>query len=95
MHRFMVAPEHIKNDLITLTGDDLKHLRQVLRLQPGDAIRIFDGGGMEHEARLLTVDKDLATAKVQVSFLSDTEPEIYVTLFQGLPKGEKMELIIQ
>ncbi|HBR03635.1 MAG TPA: 16S rRNA methyltransferase [Ruminiclostridium sp.] len=50
---------------------------------------------MEHEARLLTVDKDLATAKVQVSFLSDTEPEIYVTLFQGLPKGEKMELIIQ
>ncbi|HBR03636.1 MAG TPA: 16S rRNA (uracil(1498)-N(3))-methyltransferase, partial [Ruminiclostridium sp.] len=48
MHRFMVAPEHIKNDLITLTGDDLKHLRQVLRLQPGDAIRIFDGGGMEH-----------------------------------------------
>ena len=43
MHRFMVAPNNITNEEITLEGDDLKHLSQVLRLRPGDTIHVFDG----------------------------------------------------
>ena len=95
VHRFMVAPEQIQNSLISLMGEDLKHLRQVLRLEPGDTIRVFDGNGMEYEAELLTVEKNIATANVLFSFQSETEPKIRVTLFQGLPKGEKMDIIIQ
>ncbi len=95
MHRFLVEPNNIHNGQVTLENEDLKHLRQVLRLEPGDSIRVFDGSGMEYEATLLTVDKNKATARILCSFQSDTEPKTHVTLFQGLPKGEKMELVIQ
>lgn len=95
MHRFMVESRHIQNGRITLEGEDLKHLRQVLRLEAGDIIRVFDGSGMEYESKLLSVDKNQAIAEITSEFQSETEPKTRVTLFQGLPKGEKMELIIQ
>ncbi len=95
MHRFMVEPENIDNGMITLVDEDLKHLRQVLRIEPGEVIRVFDGTGMEYEATLLTVEKNRAIAKVLFAFQSEAEPKTRVTLFQGLPKGEKMELVIQ
>ncbi|NLB79705.1 MAG: 16S rRNA (uracil(1498)-N(3))-methyltransferase [Clostridiaceae bacterium] len=95
MHRFMVAPNNIANDEITLEGDDLKHLRQVLRLGPGDTIHVFDGSGIEYEASIISSDKSRAIARINTSFQNKTEPETRVTLFQGVPKGEKMELIIQ
>ena len=95
MHRFMVAPNNITNEEITLEGDDLKHLSQVLRLRPGDTIHVFDGSGIEYEASIISSDKSRAIARINTSFQNKTEPETRVTLFQGIPKGEKMELIIQ
>lgn len=95
MHRFMVAPNNITNEEITLEGDDLKHLSQVLRLRPGDTIHVFDGSGIEYEASIISSDKSRAIARINTSFQNKTEPETRVTLFQGVPKGEKMELIIQ
>lgn len=95
MHRFLVAPEQVKEETITLVGEDLKHLSQVLRLGPGDIIGVFDGSGMEYEVRLKHVDKHEAIADILSFRASDTEPHLKVTLFQGLPKGEKMDWIIQ
>ncbi len=95
MHRFIVDPNSIQNGQVKLEGDDLKHLRKVLRLGPGDLINVFDGCGKEYEAKVLNVDKACAIAEIVSSFLTDTEPQIKLTLFQGLPKGEKMDLIIQ
>lgn len=91
----MVAPNNITNEEITLEGDDLKHLSQVLRLRPGDTIHVFDGSGIEYEASIISSDKSRAIARINTSFQNKTEPETRVTLFQGVPKGEKMELIIQ
>jgi len=95
MHRFVVEPANIEGNSIKITGDDLKHLRQVLRLEAGDKIGVFDGLGMEYEAVLTDVDKDRAYAEIISSFRSDTEPSVKLTLFQGLPKGDKIDLIIQ
>ena len=95
MHRFVVSPDNIKDNIITLEGDDFKHLRQVLRLKAGDSINVFDGSGIEYEADILSVEKSRAIAEIKAAFQSDTEPKVRVTLFQGLPKGEKMDLIIQ
>lgn len=95
MHRFIAVPENIRDGIISLTDENLRHLRQVLRLEPGDAIRVFDGTGAEYEAELLTVDKSVAVARIISIFKSDTEPITQVTLFQAIPKGEKMDLIIQ
>ncbi|NLP00344.1 MAG: 16S rRNA (uracil(1498)-N(3))-methyltransferase [Clostridiaceae bacterium] len=95
MHRFIVSPDNIQNDKITLEGDDLKHLRQVLRLKPGDTIHVFDGSGVEYEAVIFSLEKFRAIAEIKAVFQAETEPQTRVTLFQGLPKGEKMDLIIQ
>lgn len=95
MHRFMVSPHNIQNEKITLEGDDLKHLRQVLRLKPGDTVHVFDGSGTEYEANIISLEKFRAIAEIKATFQTETEPETLITLFQGLPKGDKMELIIQ
>ena len=95
MHRFKVEPCSIHDGCVTLTGEDLKHLGQVLRLGAGDKIRVFDGSGMEYEAKLVSITRERATAEIEDSFRPGTEPGVRVTLFQGLPKGEKMDLIVQ
>ena len=95
MHRFMVGPENIRDCGILITGSDLKHLSQVLRLGKGDLIGVFDGSGIEYTARLAEVGRDQAVAVIVESRQAETEPRIRLTLYQGLPKMEKMELIIQ
>ncbi|HOQ75829.1 MAG TPA: RsmE family RNA methyltransferase [Thermoclostridium sp.] len=95
MHRFMVGPENIRDCVILITGSDLKHLSQVLRLGKGDLIGVFDGSGIEYTARLAEVGRDQAVAVIVESRQAETEPRIRLTLYQGLPKMEKMELIIQ
>ena len=95
MHRFIVSPDAVRDGTIYLSGDDLKHLRQVLRLRAGDVIQVFDGSGTEYEAKLNEVGKIEARAEILETRLAGTEPKIRVTLYQGLPKAEKMDLIIQ
>ena len=95
MHRFIVDPGNIQNGQVKIEGDDLKHLKKVLRLVPGDSINVFDGSGREYEARLLSVDKTCALAEITAVFQAETEPGIRLTLYQGLLKGEKMDLIVQ
>lgn len=95
MHRFLVDPTNIKGGQVMLEGDDFKHLKQVLRLGPKDTIYLFDGSGVEYIANILAVNKNNAVAGIISTFKAETEPEIRLTLFQGIPKGEKMDLIIQ
>ncbi|NLM76287.1 MAG: 16S rRNA (uracil(1498)-N(3))-methyltransferase [Clostridiaceae bacterium] len=95
MHRFVIDPGNIDGNLIKICGDDLKHLRLVLRLKTGDKIQVFDGREVEYEAVLTDVNKERAYAEILSSYRPDTEPRIKLTLFQGLPKGDKMDLIIQ
>ena len=56
---------------------------------------MFDGSGTEYEANIFSIEKSSAIAEIKATVKSETEPEVRVTLFQGLPKGEKMDLIIQ
>jgi len=95
MHRFMVDPGNIRDGVILITGSDLKHLRQVLRLGKGDLIVVFDGSGVEYTARLTEVGKDQASAVIEETRQAGTEPRVRLTLYQGLPKMEKMEFIVQ
>jgi RNA methyltransferase, RsmE family len=95
MHRFMVDPADISDRTVRIQGSDLKHLSQVLRLRRGDIIMVFDGYGMEYTARLAEIGKEMAVAVIEEVFETVAEPRIRLTLYQGLPKMEKMELIIQ
>ncbi|MEL7567950.1 MAG: 16S rRNA (uracil(1498)-N(3))-methyltransferase [Dehalobacterium sp.] len=95
MNRFFVLPEQIVNAVITITGSDVNHIGRVLRLKAGDQIMVADGTGREYLAELTEIDEQKVEAAIKESLASANEPPLDVYLLQGLPKGEKMELIIQ
>lgn len=95
MSRFFVEAGMISGSLISLSEEDAQHLARVLRATVGEEITVCDDAGNEHRAEIFEITKKNVTAKIKETKLCDTEPCVKVTLFQGLPKGSKMELIIQ
>lgn len=95
MHRFYVKPDYIKDKLAIITGDELKHLRQVLRLKTGDSIKVFDGLGREYDGVIKLVGQDEASVELEEASINHRESPVDIWLVQGLPKGDKMEFIIQ
>ncbi|MGI6679049.1 MAG: 16S rRNA (uracil(1498)-N(3))-methyltransferase [Dehalobacterium sp.] len=95
MHRFFVAPDQIREKYITITGGDVHHINRVLRLNVGDQIIITDGEGWEYLTQITSQSLQLVEARILEGAVSSQEPPIDVFLLQGIPKGEKMELLIQ
>lgn len=97
MSRFFVSPENIdlNSKTITITGEDVRHIGSVLRAVPGDVLELSDGSGMDYEAVVEQIGKDSVLTKITGAKPNRTEPPIELTLFQGLPKADKMEYIIQ
>lgn len=96
MRRFFTEPDNIDLNNSTLTIiDDAVHISKVLRMECGDKIIVFDGTGYEYEAELIKIEKEKSTANILERSLSELEPEIKVTLFQGIPKSDKLEIIVQ
>ncbi len=94
MRRFFTEPHNINNDVIDIF-EDSRHIQKVLRMACGDSIIVFDGTGREYIAKLIEIEKSVCRAQIIEESLSLSEPETQITLFQGLPKSGKMELIIQ
>ena len=93
---FYVPPSQISNNIATITGSEHHHLRNVLRTKPGETVRIIDGEGNVYTAQILeTHDARISSAARILSheFHSVVSPKL--TLFQGIPKSDKMELILQ
>lgn len=95
MARFFVQNDSVKNNLITITGPDVKHISKVLRLVPGDKIGVSTGNGREFEAVIREITTKEVISEIVTEKQVSTESPIRVNLYQGLPKGDKMELIIQ
>lgn len=95
MPRFFVAPEQVKAGKVTITGTDVIHIAKVLRLRVGDLITVLDGRGKVYEAVLEEVSRDEVTCAVIEEKTVVDEPGLKLTLVQGLPKGDKMDFIIQ
>ncbi|HHU32192.1 MAG TPA: 16S rRNA (uracil(1498)-N(3))-methyltransferase [Clostridia bacterium] len=95
MHRFFVEPNQISDKSITITGSDVQHILKVLRLEEGAILNIADGTGMEYKGSIVDKGKDFVRLSVIDRYYNSTESPVEVTLLQGLPKGDKMELIIQ
>lgn len=95
MPRFFINQNEIHGDSITITGEDAKHIIKVLRMREGENITLCNGCGYDYEACISQIDKSSLEAKIISKEKNTTEPEIEITLFQGLPKSGKMEYIIQ
>lgn len=94
MHRFFTEPEHVHENHLTVSGDEAKHIKNVLRMQPGDEFIAFDGTGYDYLCRITDIGTQIDAAMLSKE-LNTTEPGIKVTLYQAYPKSAKMEEIVQ
>lgn len=95
MHRFYVNQDQIITDTVTVIGSDVNHIKNVLRMKQGDEILICNGQGKDYYCIINRVSDNEITAKINA--IKDTEAELKskITLYQGIPKKDKFELIIQ
>jgi 16S rRNA (uracil1498-N3)-methyltransferase len=82
-------------DILELGEQAAHHVTHVLRLRPGEVIRVFDGQGREHEARLLEIRRAQVTIEVGKTAASTPESPLAVTLAQGIPRRDRMDMILQ
>jgi 16S rRNA (uracil1498-N3)-methyltransferase len=95
MHKFFINKENIFGDKLHITGDDVNHIYKVLRLNNGDIVIASNGEGREYISRIIEISKRAVVCEIIEEFDNLSEPPVKITLFQGLPKAQKMELIIQ
>lgn len=95
MSRFFIPTDSIDGDSILITGSDAHHISHVLRMAKGDRLTVCDMGRREHECVISDFSKDTVALKVISTKDSENEPSVRVTLYQGLPKADKFEQIIQ
>ena len=93
MSRFFVPP--FEGDTAYLTEQDAHHVARVLRMRVGEELVLCDGAGTDYVCRITSVSDGSVEAQVLYRRPSESEPTVAVTLYQGLPKSEKMELIVQ
>ena len=96
MHRFFVEEPAMGENRITITGGDVNHIKNVLRMAVGDKICVINGqNNKEYYCEITAVGNDAVDTRICEIRESDQELGNEVVLFQGLPKSDKMELIIQ
>lgn len=95
MSRFFVPKEKIIDRRGTVGGQELEHLRRVLRLGAGDSITVFDDAGWEHEAVIRALNAQAAEIEILHSALAERESPLQLSLAVGLTKGDKMDFVIE
>lgn len=96
MYHFFVKQEQIGEKEIFIEGSDVNHIRNVLRMTPGEQITVSSGeDGKEYRCELERLEENLVTAKIMWVEEAAAELPSRICLFQGLPKGDKMEFVIQ
>ena len=95
MYHFFVEPGQIDGSHIHITGEDVNHIKNVLRMKPGEKILVSNGIDRDYHCEVESLTGEEVTAKILSVDEEGTELPAKLYLFQGLPKGDKMELIVQ
>ena len=95
MYLFFVDGRDIGEETARITGPDVNHIKNVLRMKPGDKVRISDGESLCYNCVIESFSEGEAVVKLLSRDEDGTELPAEIVLFQGLPKGDKMELVIQ
>ena len=93
MPRFFIGPP--SGDCAVIEGGDARHITRVLRMQPGERIILCDGAGTDYAGVIESAGDTAVSVRILESRRSEAEPTVSLHLYQALPKGEKMDLIIQ
>ena len=95
MHRFFVPGADRADVVVGLPDDEARHLTQVLRLGPGDAVRVFDGHGHEHTAVVADAGRAGVRVRTGCAVPAPPEPGVRVTLGAALLKGRKVDAVVR
>lgn len=95
MPKFYVDGLSSVDKTVNITGGDVNHIKNVLRLHTGEHITLCDGSGKDYICRISELGEDYVSADVEDIMMNAAELNTKITLFQGMPKADKMELIIQ
>ena len=96
MQKFFVEENQIQHNKIYIEGQDVKHIISVLRMQIGDKIQICDKSTMENYiVQIEEIQKEQIATEIIEKLQTSIESNVEIHLYQGLPKADKMELIIQ
>ncbi|MET3208913.1 UNVERIFIED_CONTAM: 16S rRNA (uracil1498-N3)-methyltransferase [Paenibacillus sp. PvR008] len=95
MQRYFIPAEQFLEDHVIVAGEDARHIAKVMRGRSGDKIIVSDGVSREALAALDTIEQDHVTATIIEPLEMTSEPHVQVTIAQSLPKGDKMETVMQ
>lgn len=95
MYRFYHDEGADADGRLVLTGTDVNHIRNVLRMRVGERLIVCDGKGKDYYCRIDALEEGQIVVRVEEVRKSESELPVCITLYQGLPKKDKMELIIQ
>lgn len=95
MYHFFVEPDQIREEKILVTGGDVNHIRNVLRMKPGETVLLSSRAGGDYLCEAQEFSPEQVTFKILEIRESGMELPARIHLFQGLPKSDKLELIIQ
>lgn len=95
MYQFFVEDHQVQKDRVMIVGADVNHIVNVLRMKAGEKIRISSSSGQSFFCHIEKMSSDEVSAVIDEPDENGTELSATIRLFQGLPKGDKMELIIQ
>ncbi|MDJ0781463.1 MAG: RsmE family RNA methyltransferase [Desulfosarcinaceae bacterium] len=93
MRRFFILANNLANNVPEIVGPDARHIAQVLRMQPGELIELFDGSGWVYEARLEDVHPQRVRVSVTRRYQSPSESPLKLTVACGYLKEKKMDLL--
>ncbi|CEH29605.1 16S rRNA methyltransferase [Aneurinibacillus migulanus] len=95
MQRYFVDPSQMDEQYVMITGDDVNHIARVMRSRAGDEIICCNGQGRDVRGAIEEIGADAVRVRILEEDLPSRELPVQVTIAQGLPKGDKMELVIQ
>jgi 16S rRNA (uracil1498-N3)-methyltransferase len=95
MQRYFIPPEQFGEEQVQITGEDARHITRVMRGKPGDSVIVSDGAGRVALVELAVLEAEGVTAILREWLPEASEPQVLVDIAQSLPKGDKMELVIQ
>jgi 16S rRNA (uracil1498-N3)-methyltransferase len=95
MPRFYVPARDVKDQQARISGGEFRHLQRVLRLREGDRLTLFDDDGNEHAGVIVSLSPRAAVVRITASTRPTRESALAITLYQGIPKGRKMDLVVE
>lgn len=95
MYQFFVTDDQIGDDTIRVIGSDVNHMKNVLRMKPGERVRISNQSGRDFLCSVQSLSEDEIRLHIEQKDIPGTELPAKIYLFQGIPKGERMETVIE